>query len=105
MSTSSSERSLRRKIFEVVACSLSVTTAAAAVASILYFLIEQRWSLIFVVARWICVAALLITPLMHQALTRFGIKHRIPWVFQTPATALLLTLESITLDIISAHFK
>lgn len=97
------ERSIRRKVVEVVACSLTVTVAAAIAATIIAAIIDERWSLVFVIARWLCVAALLVTPLVHQLATRAGVQRRMPWVFQTPATALLLTAESIALDIISAH--
>lgn len=98
-------RGFARGARDVVACSLLVTAAAAVVATIVAVPIDARWSLVFVIARWLCVAALLVTPLVHQAAVRLGATWRMPWVLQTPATALLLTCESIALDILSARLS
>lgn len=88
----------------VIACSLLVTAAAALVATLVSAAApELRWSVAFVVARWLCVAALLVTPVVHQLVVRLGGSWRMPWVLRTPATALLLTVESIALDILSAR--
>jgi len=92
-----------RRVRDVVLCSLLVTTLAALVALAAHVFGDVRWSLAFVVARWIFVAALLVTPLVHQVATRLGAAWRMPWVLQTPATALLLTCESIAFDILSAR--
>lgn len=98
-------RGVARGVRQVVACSLLVTAAAAAVASLVAIPADVRWSLAFVIARWLCVAALLVTPLVHQLAVRLGASWRMPWVLQTPATALLLTCESIALDILSARLS
>ena len=87
----------------MILCSLLVTTTAALVALVLMIVADARWSLAFVITRWIFVAALLVTPLIHQLTSRLGATWRMPWVLQTPATALLLTIESIALDILSAR--
>ena len=88
---------------DVVLCSLAVTATAALVALAVHLGSDVRWSLAFVIARWIFVAALLVTPIVHQAATHLGATWRMPWVLQTPATALLLTCESIAFDIVSAQ--
>lgn len=91
------------RVRDVVLCSLLVTATAALVALVVHLGADVRWSLAFVVARWCFVAALLVTPLVHQAATRLGATWRMPWVLQTPATALLLTGESIAFDVVSAQ--
>jgi hypothetical protein len=99
-------RGWRRATLEVIACSLLVTACAGVVAvAVALVAPDVRWSYAFVVARWLFVAALLVTPLLHQVGRRFGVPvfTRMPWAFQTPATALLLTAESIGLDILSAR--
>jgi FtsH-binding integral membrane protein len=97
-------RSFSHGLRSVVICSLLVTLAAAIVATLVAAAApDLRWSVAFVVARWLCVAALLVTPLLHQVVVRLGGSWRMPWVLQTPATALLLTTESILLDILSAR--
>lgn len=88
---------------DVIACSLLVTTAAAIVATLVATPSDLQWSIAFVVARWTCVAVLLLTPLLHQVVVRTGRTWRMPWVLQTPATAIVLTVESILLDILSAR--
>ena len=96
-------RSRRRAVAIVFGCSLLVTTAAAIVALVVSLASDAEWSVAFVIARWLFVAALLVTPLLHQVATRFGVGVRMPWVLSTPATALLLTCESIAFDIASAR--
>lgn len=97
------QRSRARAAGEVVLCSLFVTAAASLVAAAGAALADARWSLMFVIARWCFVAALLATPVIHQIAVRFGAGTRMPWALQTPATALLLTTESIVFDIASAR--
>ncbi|MCW2925708.1 MAG: hypothetical protein JWM98_3112 [Thermoleophilia bacterium] len=96
-------RSRARSVRDVVACSLLVTASAAVVALVAAVGFDVRWSLGFVVARWIFVAVLLATPLLHQLAVRAGIGWPMPWVLSTPATAVLLTVESIAFDIASAQ--
>jgi len=88
---------------DVVLCSLLITAAAALVALAVSGASGAEWSVAFVIARWLFVAALLATPLLHQLAVRFGMGWRMPWVLATPATALLLTCESIAFDIASAR--
>lgn len=92
-----------RGLRDVVLCSLLVTTSAALVALVVAVPLDVDWSVAFVIARWLFVAALLMTPLVHQVVMRLGGAWRMPWVLQTPATALVLTVESILLDILSAR--
>ena len=92
-----------RRALEVVACSLLVTASAAIIALIVSLVSDSQWSITFVIARWLFVAALLVTPLMHQVAIRMGATWTMPYVLRTPATALLLTLESIAFDIASAR--
>jgi hypothetical protein len=87
----------------VVAFSLSVTAAAALVALAVSRTSGARFLLAFVILRWCLVGVLLATPLVHQVSIRFGARWRLPWALRTPATALLLTCESILFDIASAH--
>jgi hypothetical protein len=96
-------RTFSRGLRDVVLCSLLVTTSAALVALVVAVPLDVDWSVVFVIARWLFVAALLMTPLVHQAVMRLGGAWRMPWVLQTPATALVLTVESILLDILSAR--
>ena len=98
-------RSFARATRDVVVCSLLVTAAAASLAVVAALTSGVRWSLAFVVLRWLLVAALLATPLVHQVAVRFGARWRMPWALQTPATAVLLTCESIAFDIISSHVR
>lgn len=96
-------RTRLRSVLEVVACSLLVTMLAAMVAIVAAVGADVRWSLAFVIARWMFVAALLVTPLVQQIAGRMGASWRLPYALRTPATALLLTVESILFDIASAH--
>jgi len=96
-------RSLGRATRDIVLFSLSVTALAALAALAVAFIGDTRWSLAFVVIRWSIVAVLLATPLAHQIAIRWGVGFRMPWAMRTPATALLLTTESIMFDIISAQ--
>lgn len=99
-------RSFGAGLRDVVVCSLVVSAAAALVAVPIAFALDTRWSLVFVILRWLLVAALLITPAVQQIATRsFGATWQLPWALRTPATALLLTCESILFDIISAQFS
>ena len=103
MTSHASTPTLRHRARLVVTCSLLVTACAAAVAVAAASVTDVRWNVVFVIARWLVVAALLATPLVHQVAVRLGAGWRMPWVLQTPATALLLTCESIALDIVSAR--
>jgi hypothetical protein len=87
----------------VVLLSLLVTIAAALFAIAPAGLLDVRWSVAFVVTRWLVVFALLALPLVHQVATRLGMAWSLPWGLRTPATGLLLTLEGIAWDIASAH--
>lgn len=105
MESTEQRRTLASGTRAVVACSLLVTAAAALVALAVAQLAGTRWSLAFVIARWCFVAVLLATPLLHQLVVRMGATWRMPWALRTPATALLLTCESIALDILSARLS
>lgn len=87
----------------VVLLSLVVTLAAALFAFLPARVLEVRWSVAFVITRWLVVFALLALPLVHQAATRMGVSWSLPWGLRTPATGLLLTLEGIAWDIASAQ--
>lgn len=94
-----------KRILEVILCSLAVTTLAALAATLIYLFIDTRWALIFVIARWIFIALILLLPFVHMALMKTKSSLHIPWALRTAWTPLLLTIESITIDIISAHLK
>lgn len=96
-------RSAWRGARDVLVCSLAVTALAALTALAYALVADVRWSLAFVILRWLLVAALLVTPLAHQITVRMGAAWRMPWALRTPATALLLTCESICFDIVSAR--
>jgi hypothetical protein len=93
------------RLRSVVLLSLVVTAGAALVAIVPAVLLDQRWSLTFVITRWLVVFALLALPLVHQAARRLGASWTLPWGLRTPATGLLLTLEGIAWDIVSAHVR
>ena len=93
----------RRAVLEIVAFSISTTIAAALLAFGASLLSDVRWSIAFVVLRWLIVAALVATPLIHQVVRRFGARFTMPYALRTPATAVLLTCESIAFDILSAR--
>jgi hypothetical protein len=97
-------RSRGRAARDVVVFSLSITAASALLALAVDAVSATRWSLAFVVLRWVIVAALLATPLVQQIAQRFGATWKLPYALRTPATAVLLTCESIVFDIVSAHF-
>ncbi|MCW2973386.1 MAG: hypothetical protein JWN72_1659 [Thermoleophilia bacterium] len=92
-----------RAVLEVVAFSLATTAASAALALVAALVADVRWSIAFVVLRWLIVAALVATPLIHQAARRFGATWTMAYALRTPATAVLLTCESIAFDILSAR--
>lgn len=86
----------------LIATSLAVTAACAVVAAGASAVTETRFLLAFVLLRWSVVFVLLATPLLHQVLRRWT-SVQLPYVMRTPLTALLLTCESIVVDIISAQ--
>lgn len=92
-----------RRLAEVVACSLLVTCLAALVGFAWHAAFGTRWALAFVIARWIFIAIILLLPFAQHALTRRGTGRSIPWALRTPWTPLLLTVESILIDIVSAQ--
>jgi hypothetical protein len=86
----------------VVGFSLAVTAASGVVAAVLHYAAGEKFLLAFVLLRWSVVAVLVASPLMHRlVLVRLGLG--LPYVLRTPLTALLLTGESIVVDIICAH--
>ncbi|MCW2928444.1 MAG: hypothetical protein JWM86_2412 [Thermoleophilia bacterium] len=87
----------------VVGLSLAVTAAAALFALVAALAVDARWSYVFVMTRWIVVFVLLALPLAHQVAMRRGARLPLPWALRTPATALVLTIEGIAYDIISAN--
>ena len=98
------ERSLGRAALEVLVFSLAVSASAALVALALWATTEVRFNLAFVYLRWGMVAVLFSTPLLHQLLVRVRPgAPGLPLVLRTPATALVLTVESIGFDILSAQ--
>lgn len=89
----------------VVLLSIVVTVAAALVALVPALVLDTRWSYAFVMTRWMVVFALLALPLVHQVARRRGSTWSLPWGLRTPATGLLLTLEGIAWDIVSAQLR
>lgn len=95
-------RSRREALISVVIFSLCVTAVTGVAAAALWLVTGADFVLAFVLLRWTVVFILLVTPLVHQVLKRWT-TVRLPYVFQTPLTALLLTFESIIVDIIGAQ--
>lgn len=91
------------RLRSVVLLSLLVTGAAALVALVPAAVSDVRWSWAFVMTRWMVVFALLALPLVHQVARARGASWTLPWGLRTPATGLLLTLEGIAWDIVSAQ--
>lgn len=89
----------------VVGLSIVVTIAAALFALVPALALDARWSYVFVMTRWIVVFVLLALPLVHQLAMRRGTDLALPWALRTPATALVLTVEGIAYDIISANLR
>ena len=86
----------------VVRFSLAVTALGALVAAVLRLAIGADFLLSFVYVRWFVVLVLLAAPLAHRTvLRRAGVA--LPFAMQTPLTALVLTVESICFDILSAQ--
>lgn len=96
-------RGFGRALRGIVLFSLAVTLCAAVVALVVALMTGARFTLAFVVLRWCIVGTLLATPLVHQIASRRGANWQLPWALRTPATALLLTCESVAFDIASAH--
>ena len=96
-------RTWPRRLLEVVACSLLVTALAALVGYAWHGAFGTRWALAFVIARWIFIAIILLLPFVQHGLTKRGARRSIPWALRTPWTPLLLTVESVVIDIISAR--
>lgn len=92
-----------RRTLEVVLCSIAVTLTAALLGYLWHLAVGTRWSLAFVIARWICIAIILLLPFVQVLLTRRGALRSIPWALRTPWTPLLLTVESVLIDIVSAQ--
>ena len=83
----------------VVLFSIATTLAIAVASSLWHVVSGQRFLLVFVLMRWTVVFALLLAPVAKQLFRGLPLPHLIerPWV------ALLLTCESIAIDIISAQ--
>lgn len=93
------------RVRSVVLLSVLVTAGAAIIALVPATAFDVRWSLAFVYVRWGVVFALLALPLAHQVAARRGHAWLLPWALRTPATALLLTIEGIAWDIVSAQVR
>lgn len=95
---------VRRALLPALTLSLCVTACCAMLALPLHALVGVRYAIVFIVLRWLVVAALLLAPLLHQLLVR-ATRSRggLPSVLATPLPALLMTCESIAIDIVSAQ--
>ena len=81
-----------------------VVTLLAALAGFVVSLVSgAHWNYAFVIARWICIFSLILVAVASQVSERRGWAWRAPWVLRTPATVLLLMVESIGFDIVSAN--
>lgn len=96
-------RTTRRAVGEIVGCSILVTAAAALAGLLVAVAFDARFAYAFVIARWICILLMLLTPILHRLLLHSGRTSRVPWAARTPATTLLLVCESIAFDIVSAR--
>lgn len=86
----------------MVGTSLAASALAAAATAAAWLLADVDFLMLFAILRWIVVALLLVTPLLQQLLQlRWDV--RLPYALRTPATALVLTVESICFDILSAR--
>lgn len=92
----------RQELLSVLAFSLAVTAAGAVIAGAVDVVADVDFLLAFVLIRWTVVMVLLVAPIAHRLLLRWS-SVRLPYVMQTPLTALLLTVESICFDILSAQ--
>jgi hypothetical protein len=93
----------RAAAFRTVALtSIAVTATCAPVGALIALATGTRFMLAFVMLRWLVVLVLLVTPILYRTIfVRQG--WTLPYVMQTPLTALLLTIESIGVDILSAR--
>jgi hypothetical protein len=85
---------------QVLLVSLSVTAACALFALGISSVIGSDYLRTFIYLRWFAVLVLLVSPLVHRLVLAKHSNITLPWVMQTPATALLLAVESILVDII-----
>ena len=85
--------------YEIIAYSLLITAACAAVAVVVNPLAPQDFLYAFVLVRWIAVLVVWVVPLVSRIVPAWPI----PRVARTPFTALALTIESIGFDILSVH--
>lgn len=95
----------RTNWWSAIRLSIAVTAAAAVFAYVLQLVADTDWSYVFVITRWMVVFALLALPLAYQVAAKWGTRLPLPWAIRTPATALVLTIEGIAYDIISAHLR
>lgn len=95
-------RSRREAFRTVLLTSLAVTATCAPIAGIIALAAQQRFLTAFVILRWMVVLVLLLTPLLYRTLF-VRRSWSLPYVMQTPLTALFLTCESIVVDILSAQ--
>jgi hypothetical protein len=101
--TQTAQVSRRRELLTVLTVSLSVTAVTSVVSGVLYVVAGVDVLLAMSYLRWSVVAVLLASPLAWQLVgARAGLT--LPYAMRTPVTALLLTCESIVVDIISANF-
>lgn len=91
-----------RALGAVVYFSLAVTVLGALGAGVATLTAGADFLLAFVLVRWSVVLLLLVAPALHRlVLARRGLP--LPYAMQTPLTALVLTIESICFDILSAQ--
>ncbi len=102
MSNLTGSRTRMQALRTVLLTSLAVTATCAPVALAVTAVSGGRFLTAFVVLRWLVVLVLLLTPIAYRTVfVRAG--WNLPYVMQTPLTALFLTCESIAVDIISAQ--
>jgi hypothetical protein len=89
----------RPRLAHVVAFSIAATTIAAIVTITLHVVASTPFLVPFIVLRWCVVFALCGT----VAVTWLAPRLPLPGVLRTPLTPLLLTCESILIDIVGAQ--
>lgn len=89
----------KARIRDIVLFSLAVTTTCGLIALALYSMTSARFILSFILLRWSVIAVLILAPIIGKLFPSLGM----PAVLRTPLTVLVLTCESILVDIIGAQ--
>lgn len=89
----------RARARDIVLFSLAATTTSGIIALALYLATGLGFIVPFIVLRWCVIALLVAAPIVSRVFPAL----RIPAVLRTPITVLVLTCESIVVDIVGAQ--